>query len=230
MAGCFCMAVPVNAQWHFKGILVICFNKDRVAFTRTLSDFMGATLNLPRVGELGQPLGVIRGMRLWEPLLLMGAGDKGLGDFQPELFLQVPMLGEGWGWWGRRGSTFVLEGSEQGLIQCYQPGTDPAGLLHLLAPLLCASATSCPTPLYPGVTEPTDRGSSHRWVILNPLLFIQEAAKGQQLLEAATAHAERGWKVGFPPVPCSCCALSVFESVFCGAVDDPCVAFKFAAT
>lgn len=199
MAGCFCMAVPVNAQWHFKGILVICFNKDRVAFTRTLSDFMGATLNLPRVGELGQPLGVIRGMRLWEPLLLMGAGDKGLGDFQPELFLQVPMLGEGWGWWGRRGSTFVLEGSEQGLIQCYQPGTDPAGLLHLLAPLLCASATSCPTP-------PVPRGDRTHWQrVLPPLGNPQSPAVYSGGCEGAAAaggsHGSRWARVegGFSP-------------------------------
>lgn len=126
-------------------------------------------------------------MRLRQPLLLMGAGDKGLGDLLSELFLQGLMLGEGRGWWGRRGSTFVLKGSEQGLAQCYQPGTDPAALLHLPAPLLYAGATSCPTPPLPqGDRTDCTRGSSHQRVILNPRLFIQAAEKGQQLLVVAT--------------------------------------------
>lgn len=131
----------------------------------------------------------------------MGAGDKGLGHFQLELFLQGQDK-------GKAESTFVLEGSEQGLIQCYQPAADPVGLLHLLALLLCAGATSCPTPW--GDKTHSARGSPHHRVILQALLFIQEAAKGQQLpvvatdvqLEVVMAHAEGGWKVNFPPVPC----------------------------
>lgn len=51
MAEFFCMVLPVNASWHFKGILVICFNRDQVAFTRTRSDFMGTTLNLHLLAE-----------------------------------------------------------------------------------------------------------------------------------------------------------------------------------
>lgn len=85
----------------------------------------------------------------------MGSGDKRLGDFQPEFFLQVLMLGEEQ---GRDGegveATFVLKWSKRGAeggVNAISPSQPPAGLLHLPA---AAPLSRCcilpPAPLTPG--------------------------------------------------------------------------------
>lgn len=166
----------------------------------------------PRVRELGPPSGAISPGWGWQPLWLRGAGDK--ERFPVGIVPPGPDARR-----GRRGSTFVPEGSEQGLSQCYQPGTGPRGSCT------CRPRCFVPHPAHspgaPGDRTPCARGSSLHRVILNPL-FIQEAAKGQQLPLVATdvqleAHAEGGWKVSFPPppVPCFCCGLLVFGSLWC---------------
>lgn len=196
----------------------------------------------------------------------MESGDKRLGDFQSELFLQVLILGKEQGQWGRRGSHLcaeVIKAGSRRLLQCYQPVTGPRGTP---APAGHRSFRLEPHPAlhspYPAVTENRLRRRvfSRKRVILSCL--FRRLRRGSSCRSAA----ELGWwprertcglsaarlqlsEVGrwvFPLctvsavglIQSSCrwtryteqVELSMFESLFCGAVDDPCVALKFAAS
>lgn len=132
-------------------------------------------------------------MRFCQVPFLMGSGDKWLGDFQSELFLQVLMLGEERGWRGRRGSHLCAEVIKAGgwrLLQCYQPVTGPRGtpapagrrsFILVPHPALCSP--------YPGVTQNRlrQRVFSHKRVILNCL--FRRLRRGSSCRSAAAV----GW-------------------------------------
>lgn len=137
----------------------------------------------------------------------MGAGDKGQ---------EISSQG---------GSTFV----QLGWFNAISPEQAP----HLPAPLLCAAATSCLTPPTQGDRTPCATASS-----LPPQGNPQSLCLFRRLQRGSSCRWWRPWPalsdggkwgLGFLPVSCFSCGLLVLENLFCGAVDEPCVAHKLAA-